>query len=86
MVQAAFIGDESLWAGGHPFGHPLRPERLRDTWEMLQAYEAFSAPHLRCLPPRLPTDDELATFHTRDYIETVRRLSQGDTGLNPASR
>jgi acetoin utilization protein AcuC len=83
MTQAAFIGDESLWAGGHPFGHPLRPERLRDTWEMLQAYEAFAAPHRR-LPPRLPTDDELATFHTRDYIETVRRLSHGDPGPNPA--
>jgi acetoin utilization protein AcuC len=32
----------------------------------------------------MPTDDELATFHTREYIEVVRRLSQGETGLNPA--
>ena len=83
MRRAAFIGDETLWAGGHPPGHPLRPERLRDTWEMLHAYGAFDAPNTRIVPPRLPTDDELATFHTREYIEAVRRLSRGETGLDP---
>lgn len=84
MAQIVFIGDETLWAGGHPVGHPLRPERLRDTWEMLHGYDAFAAPHLRLVPPRLPTEDELATFHSRDYIEVVRRLSRGEQGVHPA--
>ena len=77
MSRAAFICDEILWAGGHPPGHPLRPERLRDTWEMLQAYRAFDAPNTQVVPPRPPSVDELATFHTREYIEAVRKLSQG---------
>ena len=78
MPRAAFICDETLWAGGHPPGHPLRPERLRNTWEMLQAYDAFDPPHTQVVAPRAPTEAELATFHTRDYINLVRRLSRGE--------
>jgi len=84
MTQAALIGSESLWAGGHPPGHPLRPERLRDTWQMLHAYRAFDAPHTRIVAPRPPTEDELTSFHTREYIRVVRRLSQGELMVNPA--
>jgi acetoin utilization protein AcuC len=83
MPRAAFICDKALWAVGHPPGHPLRSERLRDTWEMLQAYHAFDAPNARVVPPRLATDDELATFHTGEYIDTVRRLSRGELGVDP---
>ncbi len=82
MPQAVFIGDETLWAGGHPPGHPLRPGRMRDTWEMLHAYQAFDAPNSRIVSPRPPSEDELAMFHSREYIEVVRRLSQGEQGLN----
>ncbi len=84
MSYAVFICDQSLWAAGHPPGHPLRPGRLRDTWEMLQAYRAFDAPNSRVVPPRPPTDDELATFHSREYIDVARRLSRGELGLDPS--
>ncbi len=77
MTRAAIIAAEALWNGGHPPDHPLRPERLQYTWEMLQAYQALNAPNVRVASPRPVSDDELATFHSRDYIETVRQLSQG---------
>ena len=80
MSRAALICDKALWAGGHPPGHPLRPERLRDTWEMLQAYHAFDPPNATVVPPRSPTDKELATFHSREYIDMVRRLSREKRG------
>jgi acetoin utilization protein AcuC len=51
---------------------------------MLQAYRAFAAPHTRIVAPRLASDAELAVFHTRDYIEVVRRLSRGESSLDPA--
>lgn len=82
MRRAIFIAAESLWAGGHPPGHPLRPERLRDTWAMLHAYHAFDAPNTSVVPPRFPTDDELLTFHTEPYLNAVRRLSRGDLTVN----
>lgn len=82
MSRAVLIGGESLWAGGHPPGHPLRPERLRDTWQMLHAYRAFDAANTRIVPPRPSTIEELLTFHTSEYIEVVRRLSQGERNFN----
>jgi acetoin utilization protein AcuC len=51
---------------------------------MLRAYGAFDAPNTRVVPPRPPTEAELATFHTREYIDAVRRLSRGETDINPA--
>jgi acetoin utilization protein AcuC len=51
---------------------------------MLHAYRAFDLSHTRIVPPRLPSDDELATFHTPNYIDAVRRLSQGKGDPNPA--
>lgn len=83
MPRAVLVGDESLWAGGHPPGHPLRPERLLDTWAMLHAYQAFDAPHTRVVPGRPPTEAELLTFHTREYVQAVKRLSRGEVELNP---
>ncbi len=77
MEEILFIGNQSLWTIGHPEGHPMRPERLRDTWEMLHAYNAFDAPHIRIVAPRYPSDDELLTFHTREYLDVVRQLSRG---------
>lgn len=84
MPRAVLVGDESLWEGGHPAGHPLRPGRLQDTWEMLHAYDAFSASNTRIVSPRPPTEAELLKFHTSDYVDAVRRLSQGETVLNAA--
>ncbi|MGH2545039.1 MAG: acetoin utilization protein AcuC [Ardenticatenaceae bacterium] len=84
MTRAAFIGDDSLWQRGHPPGHPLRPERLRNTWEMLQAYGALDHPNTHVAPPRRAAEEELAVFHTWEYINAVRKLSQGDRSVNAA--
>lgn len=84
MQRAALIGSEASWAGGHPSDHPLRPERLRDTWEMLHAYSAFEGANTQIVPPRLPTFEELATVHTEPYLNAVRRLSCGDLTVRGA--
>jgi acetoin utilization deacetylase AcuC-like enzyme len=79
----AFICSEDLWAHGHGPQHPLKPERLKRTWEMLQAYHAFDSETSRVVPPRSATDDELCLFHTPDYVAAVRCLSQGEPGVDP---
>lgn len=84
MRRAAFICDDSLWAGGHPKGHPLRPERMRDTWDMLQAYNAFEADHVQVVPPRMVTQKELRTYHSLNYVDAVQRLSKGEWGIDEA--
>ena len=80
----AFICSEELWAHGHGDQHPLKPERLQRTWEMLQAYGAFDGAASRAVPPRLARDEEMSFFHTLEYVAAVRRLSAGEPGVNPA--
>lgn len=62
------------------------PTRLRYTYELLESYEAFARPESRIVEPRESTVEELRTFHTADYIEAVRRLSDGEAVAGRQSR
>ncbi len=91
MTKSAFIYSPDLWQRGHGATHPLRPERLQRTYELLAAYGAFACPEpcrrdgpdSMLVQPRQATPEELALFHTEEYIEAVRSLSQGKKGFNP---
>lgn len=83
MRRAVFLSSPAVWERGHGPGHPLKPERLQRTFELLSEYGAFDAPNVRAVTPRPATDDELALFHTREYIDVVRTLSAGD--IRPAA-
>jgi acetoin utilization protein AcuC len=81
MRQAAFICSNELWEYGHGDAHPLRPERLRLTYELLQAYGALENETSRLCTPSLATARELELWHTADYVDAVRRLGAGDQGV-----
>jgi acetoin utilization protein AcuC len=82
MRKAAFICSDELWTYGHGDAHPLRPERLRMTHELLQAYDALDNDRSRVYAPPLATAQELALWHTEDYVDAVRRLGGGDPGVS----
>ncbi len=83
MAQVAFLASPALWRAGHGEAHPLKPERLQRTFELLQAYGAFDEKRVRLVEPRPATEHELALFHTPDYIHAVRALSRGEGGVDP---
>lgn len=85
MRQVVFLSSPAVWQRGHGPNHPLKPERLRRTHELLVEFGAFEASNVQLIAPRPATEEELALFHTRDYIDVVRALSAGDTTV-PASR
>lgn len=78
MRPATVICSEGLWSSGHGPQHPLKPERLQRTHDLLAAYGAFSPPGAPAVPARPATDDELRMFHTPDYLVAVRDLSAGN--------
>jgi acetoin utilization protein AcuC len=83
MTKAAFICSPDLWQRGHGVTHPLKPERLQRTYELLAAYGAFDGQESTLVQPRQATREEIGLFHTEEYVEVVRGLSQGERGLNP---
>jgi acetoin utilization protein AcuC len=58
--------------------HPMKPIRLRMTYELLSAYGALSPPRAALAEPRLATVEELLSAHEREFVEVTRRLGNGE--------
>jgi len=83
--RAAFIYHDVLSRHVLREDHVMVPTRLRYTYELLESYGAFNLPRSVLVEPRQATEEELMTFHTRDYVNAVQRLSSGDGNYNPAA-
>ena len=81
--RAAFVYDPALSRHVLRGDHPMRPIRLQHTYELLEAYGAFREGGV--VEPRAATVEELASFHTREYIEAVKRFGRNE-GLEEMSR
>ena len=77
MAQAAFVYEDALSRHVLRSDHPMRPARLRHTYELLAAYGAFDGETSRLIDPRAATEDELEWVHTPEYVAAVRSLSAG---------
>ena len=73
-APAAFVYHPSLSQHVLRQDHPMRPIRLQHTHELLEAYGAFGESGV--VAPRPATVEELAAFHTPEYIEAVQRFSR----------
>ena len=69
--------------------HPLKPTRLKLTFELMNATGLLRSPNVKVTKPRYATDEELGLFHGADYLEFVKRASSLgggflDSGDTPA--
>jgi acetoin utilization protein AcuC len=60
--------------------HPLRPERVQLTWDLIEALGLLSRPQVRTLGCRTATDEELLLVHTPEYLDATRRAGDGEEG------
>ncbi len=81
MREAIFLSSVEVWQRGHGPNHPLKPERLQRTHELLAEYGVLSLPNVQVVPPRLASEAELAYFHGVEYIAAVRALSQDKASM-----
>lgn len=83
MRRAAFLYSQAL--SGYRFSeeHVLRPTRLQYSYELLHAYGAFRDPSSLLIEPEPASEADLLSFHTKDYIEAVKRFSEGDFFTSP---
>jgi acetoin utilization protein AcuC len=79
MTQAVFIYDPRLSQYVLREDHPLRPSRLQYVYELLDSYNAFNGKDSRVITSEPATESDLITFHSRDYIDVVKRLSRNET-------
>jgi acetoin utilization protein AcuC len=76
---ALIYSDEFL---KYDFGlsHPLRPTRLKLTFELLKATGLLRKPYVSVHLPRQATEEELLMVHNREYIEEVKAFSKTGVG------
>ena len=71
--EVAFIYDERFASHELSATHPMKPVRLKYTYELLQSYGCFDSSNSKVTEPRAATLNELMTYHTEGYIEAVKR-------------
>ena len=80
--KVAFVYEDALSRHLLSDTHPMKPERIRYTYELLSAYRAFEAPNASVVAPRPATADEILSFHTPAYLRAVQAFSAGDTSID----
>ena len=83
MRRGAFLYDDALTRHELRQDHPMRPVRLRHTYELLQAYGAFDGDNSSLIPPRPASEEELRWLHGSEYISAVRAFGSGLSGYDP---
>ena len=81
---AAFVYSDRLSRHVLREGHPMRPVRLRYTYELLEALGAFQPPDSSLVEPRPASEEYVLTCHTRDYVDATRSLSAGLSTGDPS--
>ena len=64
----------------HGPGHPLRPERVLLTWELIEAYGLDRHPNVHRIDCRQAADQEIALVHSPEFIDATRRAGAGEVG------
>ena len=83
MPRAAFVYDDAMSQHVLRADHPMRPIRLRYTYELLDAYGAFDGSESVLIAPALADENSVGEFHSHDYMAAVRTFSLGLTGYQP---
>jgi acetoin utilization protein AcuC len=61
--------------------HPLRPVRVKLTFDLLKMKGVFDSPSVSVVEPRQASEDEIRLFHDREYVQLVQKYSDRGVGL-----
>jgi acetoin utilization protein AcuC len=64
----------------HGPGHPLRPQRVLFTWDLIAACGLVEAPGVSTIECAASPDDDLRLVHADDFIDATRRAGHGEEG------
>lgn len=61
--------------------HPLRPVRVKLTYELLRSKGILEQESIEVIKPRLASREEILLFHEQDYVRLVEQYSKKGAGL-----
>ncbi|HUV05015.1 MAG TPA: acetoin utilization protein AcuC [Armatimonadota bacterium] len=76
MPKTAFVYNNRMASYDLGPEHPLRPERLRMTYDLASAYGLFGGDS-QLLEPKPAEEADILSFHNPAYVQTVKELGEG---------
>jgi acetoin utilization protein AcuC len=80
-MKTAYVYCDELSRYDYGALHPLKPARLRLTYELTRSCGLLSAKDPRLIMPHPAAEKDLLSFHTQDYLEV---LKASNSGVGPA--
>ncbi len=77
-MRTAFLYTDAFAGFDYGSGHPLKPFRLKLTYELIRACGLLEPADPRVIEPSAASLDDLLTFHTPGYIAVLRASNGGE--------
>jgi len=77
QVKAAFIYTDAYLDYDYGPTHPLKIIRLKLTYELIHAYGLLDLPSVQTVITRRAEEEDLAVFHSREYLNILKEASEG---------
>jgi acetoin utilization protein AcuC len=78
-MKKAFIYSDSFSTFSYGATHPMRPARLKATFDLINSLSLLDGPDIELVEARAASDSEILSFHTKDYIDTLKLADNGVT-------
>jgi acetoin utilization protein AcuC len=76
-MKAAFIYSDDFARFDYGAAHPLKTIRLKLTYELIRACGLLTSSDPCVIEPHVASENDLLTYHTRDYIDMLNAASSG---------
>jgi acetoin utilization protein AcuC len=76
-MKTAFIYSDDFAKYDYGRGHPLKPFRLKLTYELIKAYGLLAIPDVRIIEAKQAEEADLILYHTSDYIDILKAANGG---------
>ena len=80
MSKTAFVYSDKFGSFHYGLDHPMRPARLKLTFELIESLGLSSLPGSEIIEARKATESELLVFHSPAYLKVLR---EANTGIIP---
>jgi acetoin utilization protein AcuC len=76
-MKKAFIYTDAYFDYDYGLTHPLKIVRLKLAYELIKACGLLSLSSVQYIPTQKAEDEDLALFHSRDYLQALKQVSDG---------
>jgi acetoin utilization protein AcuC len=76
-MKTAFVYSDEFARFDYGSSHPLKPFRLKLTYELIKACHLLASPESRLIEPPLARPEDLLTWHTREYVDILQKANSG---------